>query len=232
MITIAQSGNRLNRQGLQYQPAPLPARPQDPTLQEQAMLMAKNAAADKVTGMAEKGFTDYVVDPFKEKVYTPMKEKVVETWKGFTTPAPATAPASSFTGNMANAATANLGPGGVGGGAAMATPAVSTTTGALANQAAMTQAAGLATPAVAPAVAGTVAPAVAGTGAATAGGMAALGTAVPYIGAGLLAGKALGLFNKGGYVSGPLSMVRYKQSGGPINEEIEVSYSGPLSKEG
>ena len=229
MITIAQSGNRLNRQGLQYQPAPLPARPQDPTLQEQAMLMAKNAASEKVTGMAEKGFTDYVVDPFKEKVYTPMKEKVVETWKGFTTPAPATAPASSFTGNMANAATANLGPGGVGGGAAMATPAVSTTTGALANQAAMTQAAGLATP-----VASAVTPAAtaAGTGAATAGGMAALGTAVPYIGAGLLAGKALWVFNKGGYVSGPLSMVRYKQSGGPINEEIEVSYSGPLSKEG
>lgn len=35
-------------------------------------------------------------------------------------------------------------------------------------------------------------------------GMAALGTAVPYVGAGLLAGKALGLFNKGGQV-GPLS---------------------------
>ncbi len=224
MITIAQSGNRLNRQGLQYQPAPLPARPQDPTLQEQAMLMAKNAAADKATGMAEKGFTDYVVDPFKEKVYTPMKEKVVETWKGFTTPAPATAPASSFTGNMANAATANLGPGG---GAAMATPAASTATPLM--QSVM----GSAAPAVTPAAtaAGTSAATAAGTGAATAGGMAALGTAVPYIGAGLLAGKALGLFNKGGYVSGPLSMVRYKQSGGPINEEIEVSYSGPLSKE-
>ena len=37
-----------------------------------------------------------------------------------------------------------------------------------------------------------------------AGGMAALGTAVPYVGAGLLAGKALGLFNQGGQV-GPLS---------------------------
>jgi len=40
------------------------------------------------------------------------------------------------------------------------------------------------------------------TGAAT-GGMAALGTAVPYIGAGLLAGKALGFFSNGGRV-GPL----------------------------
>ena len=45
----------------------------------------------------------------------------------------------------------------------------------------------------------TLAPSVAG-----AGGMAALGTAIPYVGAGLLAGKALGLFNEGGMV-GPLS---------------------------
>jgi len=45
----------------------------------------------------------------------------------------------------------------------------------------------------------TLAPSVAGGA-----GMAALGTAVPYIGAGLLAGKALGLFNEGGMV-GPLS---------------------------
>jgi len=37
-----------------------------------------------------------------------------------------------------------------------------------------------------------------------AGSMAAIGTAVPYIGAGLLAGKALGLFNEGGQV-GPLA---------------------------
>ncbi len=38
------------------------------------------------------------------------------------------------------------------------------------------------------------------------------------------------LYNQGGYVNGPLSKVRYKQSGGPVNEEIEVSYGGPLSK--
>jgi len=41
-----------------------------------------------------------------------------------------------------------------------------------------------------------------GTGAAAgAGGMAALGAAVPYVGAGLLAGKALGLFSRGGPVN-------------------------------
>jgi len=31
-------------------------------------------------------------------------------------------------------------------------------------------------------------------------------------------------------MTNPLSKVRYKQSGGPVNEEIEVSYGGPLSK--
>ncbi|MDC3283277.1 hypothetical protein OAV41_01755 [Planctomycetota bacterium] len=41
------------------------------------------------------------------------------------------------------------------------------------------------------------------TGAATTGAMAGLGAAVPYLGAGILAGKALGFFNKGGAV-GPL----------------------------
>ena len=45
------------------------------------------------------------------------------------------------------------------------------------------------------------------TGAATTGAMAGLGAAVPYIGAGILAGKALGFFNEGGPV--------YKQMGGP-----------------
>lgn len=77
----------------------------------------------------------------------------------------------------------------------------------------------------APVAEGVVAQGAAGTGA-----MAGLGAAVPYIGAAMLAGKAFGLFNKGGYVNGPLSKVRYKQSGGPVNEEIEVSYGGPLSK--
>ena len=49
------------------------------------------------------------------------------------------------------------------------------------------------------------------------GGMAAIGTAVPYIGAGLLAGKALGLFNQGGMV-GPLSAM-YKAEGGMTEEQ-------------
>jgi hypothetical protein len=74
-----------------------------------------------------------------------------------------------------------------------------------------------------------------GTGAATAtggalsgltggaGAMGALGAAVPYIGMGLLAGKAFGLFSDGGYV-GPLSSVKYKYGGGPVKEEVEMKY--------
>ena len=61
------------------------------------------------------------------------------------------------------------------------------------------------------------------------GAMTALGTAVPYVGLGLLAGKAFGLFNQGGFVNGPLSKVRYKRSGGEVTEEIDLSM-GPLSK--
>ena len=54
------------------------------------------------------------------------------------------------------------------------------------------------------------------TGAAGTGAMAGLGAAVPYIGAAMLAGKAFGLFNKGGYVNGPLSNTSYKADGGNI----------------
>jgi len=47
-------------------------------------------------------------------------------------------------------------------------------------------------------------------------GMAALGTAMPYVGAGLLAGKVLGLFNEGGMV-GPLSTQYHAEGGKPMN---------------
>jgi len=63
----------------------------------------------------------------------------------------------------------------------------------------------------APVAEGVVAQGAAGTGA-----MAGLGAAVPYIGAAMLAGKAFGLFNKGGYVNGPLSNTSYKADGGNI----------------
>ena len=54
-----------------------------------------------------------------------------------------------------------------------------------------------------------------------------VGTAMPYIGAGILAGKAFGLFNQGGAVNdqliGPLAIrkIRYKKHGGKV--EIEAT---------
>lgn len=63
-----------------------------------------------------------------------------------------------------------------------------------------------------------------------AGMMAAMGTAMPYVGAGLLAGKALGLFSAGGQI-GPLgnpSKVKYSYGGGKVEkEQVELTY-GPL----
>lgn len=150
-IETAPMGGANRRPAARYQPLSS-GRPQDPTLQEQAMSMAKQKAMAK-----------------GEEFAMPMLENVF--------------------GNIKTAFT----------GASTAAPVA---------EGAVTQAA-----------------AGAGTGA-----MAGLGAAVPYIGAAMLAGKAFGLFNKGGYVNGPLSKVRYKQSGGPVNEEIEVSYGGPLSK--
>ena len=118
-------------------------------------------------------------------------------------------------------------------------PAATTTPGTaslMANQAAMTQAAGLAAPtttAATTAATGAAGKALASGvgGAAAGGGMAALGAAVPYIGMGLLAGKAFGLFNRGGVVAGPLSGVKYKFNGGEVKEEVNFSFSkGPLSQ--
>jgi len=59
-----------------------------------------------------------------------------------------------------------------------------------------------------------------GAGLAGAGGMAALGTAIPYVGAGFLAGKALGLFNQGGQV-GPLS-AQYNAQGTMTEEQARA----------
>jgi len=66
----------------------------------------------------------------------------------------------------------------------------------------------------------------AATGAGT-GLMATLGTAVPYIGAAMLAGKAFGLFNKGGHV-GPL--YASGGSGGRIVRPYRLSDKGKTLK--
>jgi hypothetical protein len=56
----------------------------------------------------------------------------------------------------------------------------------------------------------------------------AMTTAMPYVGAGILAGKALGFFNRGGAVNdqliGPLAIrkIKYKQDGGKIEVEATM----------
>ena len=87
------------------------------------------------------------------------------------------------------------------------------------------------------ATAGTAAMENAALGAAAEGGMGAMmsgmGTAMPYVGMGLLAGKALGFFNKGGLVGGPLckTKVSCTAKGGEV-VEMEQNYGGPLAKKG
>ena len=70
------------------------------------------------------------------------------------------------------------------------------------------------------------------TGAATAGAgtgmMAGLGTAMPWLGAGMLGAKMLGLFSEGGLV-GPLAGIKYKSNGGEISDEYQVNFVSPLS---
>lgn len=68
-------------------------------------------------------------------------------------------------------------------------------------------------------------------GAAGASGMAALAPMLGPLGVGLFAAKMFGLFNDGGFVGplGNMSKVKYKEAGGDITHEYEISM-GPLSK--
>lgn len=68
----------------------------------------------------------------------------------------------------------------------------------------------------------------AATGAAGAGMMGAMGTAMPWLGAGLLGAKMLGLFSSGGLV-GPLAGIKYKSNGGEVSDEYQVKFVSPLS---
>jgi hypothetical protein len=108
---------------------------------------------------------------------------------------------------VAPAATMGLSPGAaqaVLGSGSAAAPAVANAAGMTGTQLAGTTAAQLAGTGAATGAAGAAGAGAAGAGLAGGGAMAALGTAMPWIGAGLLAGKAFGLFNEGGMV-GPLS---------------------------
>jgi hypothetical protein len=65
------------------------------------------------------------------------------------------------------------------------------------------------------------------TGGAGAGAMAGIGTAMPYVGAGILAGKALGFFNEGGQV-GPLSP-QYASKGAGVDTLQSYLGRNPMS---
>lgn len=221
-VQLAQSVSNARRKMRQHQHAPV--RPQDPTLEEQAALMGKRVAAEKAQEMASP-YMDSIWTSVKDKV-NPYIQKGVDGVKAAFTSPPKPAP-GPLTGNMANAATANIGPGG---GPTLANVATGIAPeGATAAE--IAAGAGKATGIGA-----------APTTAATTGAMSSIGAVAPWLIGGYFGGKALGLFNKGGPVKGPLSLnlttggpiskVKYKQGGGPVNEEIEISYGGPLSNKG
>ena len=181
-----------------YQAQVAPLAPQQPGVMQQAGDMVKNRAMNKGLDYGEKQITS-----------------------ALTPTALATPSATQMAGleGLAGTSGAGLSPGAaqaVLGSSTQAAPLVAEAAGMTSAGLAGTTGAGLAT------TAGTGAAGAAGAGA----GMAALGTAVPYIGAGLLVGKALGFFNRGGMV-GPLSEAMYKNRGGQIDEEIKMKF-GPL----
>ena len=176
-----------------------PLAPQQPGVMQQAGDMVKNRAMNKGLDYGEKQITS-----------------------ALTPTALATPSATQMAGleGLAGTSGAGLSPGAaqaVLGSSSSAAPLVAEAAGMTSAGLAGTTGAGLAT--------------TAGTGAATAGagaGMAALGTAVPYVGAALLAGKALGFFNEGGQV-GPLSP-EYKMSGGPLGMGALSMYHDMMKK--
>jgi hypothetical protein len=183
-----------------------PLAPQQPGVMQQAGDMVKNRAMNKGLDYGEKQITS-----------------------ALTPTALATPSATQMAGleGLAGTSGAGLSPGAaqaVLGSSTQAAPLVAEAAGMTSAGLAGTTGAGLATSA------GTSA-AAAGAGA---GGMAALGTAVPYIGAAMLADQALGLgimdslFSEGGKV-GPLSP-EYKMSGGPLGMGALSMYQDMMKK--
>ena len=205
MITLATPQGQPMR-GPQYRPQGAPPPPREPGVAEQFGNMAKQRAMEGALNAGETA----VVDGAKAG-YGKLAGMMA------TPAAPSAAQMSGLT-ELATASGGGLSPGAaqaVLGSGQAAAPLVGQAAGMTGAQLAGTTGAQLATSA--------------GTSAATAGagaGMAALGTAVPYIGAGLLAGKALGFFSQGGFV-GPLAKVEYKSHGG---DTYKLSYGGPISK--
>jgi len=187
-----------------------------PNEKEKSMQMKQYEASAGPLAPREKGVGEQMGDMYKQKA---MNAAVDESSKM------AMEGAKPYMQGMTNA----INPMGSAGAGAVAGQA--TTNAALAN-AGMTGGAeiALAGQTLAPSLAATGATTGVGTGLATGAGagagMAALGTAVPYIGAAMLADKALGLgimdslFSKGGKV-GPLSP-QYKAEGGETMSQEEA----------
>ena len=194
MSASPRGGKNQNDIMRQQQAAPQhgPLGPQQPSFSKQASDKIKNRAMEKGLDAGE--------------------EKLVEAFTPATTLATPSATQMAGLESLAGTSGAGLSPGAaqaVLGSSSSAAPLVAEAAGMTSAGLAGTTGAGLAT------TAGTSAAATAGAGA----GMAALGTAVPYVGAALLAGKALGFFNEGGQV-GPLNP-QYKAGGGYTSKDIQ-----------
>lgn len=165
------------RQGPLYRPTPQPMAPQEKGMAGQVMDTVTNRAMTKGVDYGEKKLTEGFSSMFAPSVA-----------------APSTTQMTAMTGKAAQ----GLSPGAaqaIMGSGSSAAPLVAEASGMAGAELAKMGGAELAKQAATNAVA---------SGAGT-GLMTTLGTAVPYIGAAMLAGKAFGLFNKGGYVNGPLA---------------------------
>lgn len=171
------------RQGPLYRPQPQPRAPQEKGIAGQVMDTVTNKAVTKGVGYGEEKLTEGLSSMMAPSLTAPSTAQMT------TMSQMAGMPSAAGAGLSPGAAQAVLGSG------SSAAPLVAQAAGQTAGQLAATTGSQLATGAATNAAA-----AGAGTGL-----MATLGTAVPYIGAAMLAGKAFGLFNKGGYVNGPLA---------------------------
>ena len=185
--------------------------------EERMRLQSKQAAAAQHAPLAqrEKGMGEQMGDEVKNRAMKGVLDEgqkgLMEGMSSMGTAAPSTTQMAGLE-SLAGTSGAGLSPGAaqaVLGSGTQAAPLVAEAAGMTSAGLAGTTGTGLATSA------GTSA-AAAGAGA---GGMAALGTAVPYIGAAMLAGKAFGLFNEGGRV-GPLA--QYKAQGGDTMSEEQA----------
>lgn len=243
-------GEPQQRQGPLYQPTPQPMAPKEKSAADMIKDQASSMAIEAGTEAAQEAGTEYIVDP--------LKAKAKEMWQGFTAPATApassftsaalpaeltgpmmsgsqTATADAILSSGMTGAEALAGAGSIAPAAAPVAstiaPAVATTAAPVAATAAGPMAAMMASP-LAPLAIGALAGKAFGLfnkGGPVEPSYANIGGLMPMLfdkakEEGIPMGLA-SLFSQGG----PVSKVKYAQSGGPIDEKIEVSYRGPLA---